>query len=54
MMNMTDLEFTAFLREKAKEILDVAVDRTLDEVASLIATESDDVAGTENEMNTDN
>jgi len=39
LMNFSEEEFTAFLKEKAEEILDVAVGKTLDELATEVLSE---------------
>ena len=51
---MTDKEFTAFLRAKAKEILDIAVDRTLDDAVDLVMAETENVPSKEKEISKEN
>ena len=54
LLNLTDKEFTAFLRAKAEEILDIAVDRTLDDAVDLVMEETENVPSKEKEISKKN
>ena len=51
---MIDKEFTAFLKAKAEEILDIAVDKTLDDAVNLVMAETESVPNKEKEIIKDN
>ena len=54
LLNLTDNEFTAFLRAKAEEILDIAIDRTLDDAVDLVMEETENVPSKEKEISKKN
>ena len=54
LLNLTDKEFTAFLKAKAEEILDIAVDKTLDDAVNLVMEETESVPSKEKEVSKDN
>ena len=54
LLNLTDKEFTAFLKAKAEEILDIAVDKTLDDAVNLVMAETESVPNKEKEISKDN
>ena len=54
LLNLTDKEFTAFLKAKAEEILHIAVDKTLDDAVNLVMAETESVPSKEKEISKDN